>query len=128
MSRDNQDGPTLGRLLRKTAATGLGLLRNRSELFLIELQEEKSRVIKLVIFGVTGLFLTLMTVLLVTGAIIYLVPEKYRLYAVGAFALLYFLGAIGSFLGVKSSLQHVPFDATLEQFKKDRELTEAFDE
>jgi uncharacterized membrane protein YqjE len=128
MSRDNQDGPTLGRLLRKTAATGLGLLRNRGELFLVELQEEKSRVNKLIVFGVTGLFLMLMTVLLVTGAIIYLVPEKYRLYAVGGFALLYFLGAVGSFLGVKASLQHVPFDATLEQFKKDRELAEAFDE
>ena len=118
----------MGRLLRKTLATGVGALQNRGELFVLELQEEKSRVIQLVIRGVVGLFLAIMTMLLITGAVIFVVPEKYRLYAVGGFAVLYLAGTIWAFVSVKQLLKRMPFGDTLAEFKKDSEIMEGFSE
>jgi Predicted membrane protein len=118
----------LGTLLRKTFATGIGALKNRGELFMVELQEEKSRLISLIILGVGALFLAMMTLLLITGAVIFLVPEDYRLYAVGAFAALYLAGTIWAVLSLKALLKRIPFGDTMAEFKKDSELMEAFSE
>jgi uncharacterized membrane protein YqjE len=128
MIRNSQEGPALGTLLRKTFATGIGALKNRGELFMVELQEEKSRLISLIILGVGALFLAMMTLLLITGAIIFLVPEDYRLYAVGAFAALYLGGTIWAVLSLKALLKRIPFGDTMAEFKKDSELMEAFSE
>jgi uncharacterized membrane protein YqjE len=128
MISDSQAEPTLGRLAGKTLATGLGALQNRGELFVVELQEEKARLIKLVVLALGALFLSLMTALLITGAIIFLVPEEYRLYAVGGFAALYLFGTIWVIVSLKSLLKKIPFDDTLAEFKKDRDLMEAFSE
>lgn len=118
----------MGTLLRKTFGTGIGALKNRGELFMVELQEEKSRLISLIILGVGALFLAMMTLLLITGAIIFLVPEDYRLYAVGAFAALYLAGTIWAVLSLKALLKRIPFGDTMAEFKKDSELMEAFSE
>ena len=128
MIRNSQEGPALGTLLRKTFATGIGALKNRGELFMVELQEEKSRLISLIILGVGALFLAMMTLLLSTGAIIFLVPEDYRLYAVGAFAALYLAGTIWAVLSLKALLKQIPFGDTMAEFKKDSERMEAFSE
>jgi len=128
MISNPQEGPTLGRLVRKTVATGIGALQNRGELFVVELQEEKSRLIKLVVLGMGTLFLSLMTALLITGAVIFLVPENYRIYAVGGFAALYLIGTIWAIVSLKGLLKKIPFGATLAEFKKDSDLMEAFSE
>jgi uncharacterized membrane protein YqjE len=126
--RDSLEGPALGTLLRKTLSTGVGLLENRGELFMVELQEEKARMLNLIICGVGALFLAMMTVLLITGTVIFLVPEEYRVYAVMGFAVLYLAGTVWAVLRVKAMLKLVPFGETLSQFKKDRDLLEAFNE
>jgi uncharacterized membrane protein YqjE len=128
MNRNHQEGPPLATLIRKTMGTGLGALQNRGELFMVELQEEKGRVIQLIIRGIGGLFLAMMTALLITGTIIYLVPEDYRLYAVGGFAALYLGGTIWAILSLKALLKRIPFGDTLAEFKKDSELMEVFNE
>jgi len=109
-------------------ATGLGALQNRGELFMVELQEEKARLIQLIIRGVLAVFLSIMTALLVTGAVIFVVPEEYRLWAVGGFAVLYLAGTIWAVMSLKALLKRVPFGDTLNEFKKDSELMEAFSE
>jgi uncharacterized membrane protein YqjE len=118
--------PTLGRLARRTAATCLGALQNRAELFAVEFQEENDRLLKLVLYGVGALFLGMMTVLLVTGLIIFVVPEDYRVWAALGFAVLYLLGAVGAVLAIKGLLKHAPFAESLNQIKKDSELLDAF--
>jgi uncharacterized membrane protein YqjE len=128
MSRIQEEGPGLGTLVRKTFATGLGALQNRSELFMVELQEEKSRLIQLIIRGVGALFLAMMTALLVTGAVIFLVPEEHRIWAVAGFAALYLGGTIWAVLSLKALLKRIPFGDTIAEFKKDSELMEAFNE
>jgi uncharacterized membrane protein YqjE len=128
MSRNSVGGTTLGTLVRKTLATGIGALQNRGELFMAELQEEKSRVINLVIRGIGALFLGMMTLLLITGTVIMLVPEEYRLYTVGGFAALYLAGTLWAVFSIKTMLKKIPFGDTLAEFKKDSELMEAFSE
>lgn len=118
---DNQL-PTLGRLARRTLSTFIGALENRAELFAVEFEEENDRVLKMVFFAVTGLFLGMMTVVLVTGMVIFLVPEAYRIYTAVAFAVLYLSGAAFAGLTVKKLIKKAPFAESLNQIKKDAQL------
>jgi uncharacterized membrane protein YqjE len=118
--------PTLGRLARRTAATFLGALQNRAELLAVEFEEENDRMLKLVLFGVSALFLAMLTVVLLTATIIFLFPQDYRVYAALGFAVLYLLGTVGAIFALKSLLKRTPFGESLDQFKKDAELLEAF--
>jgi uncharacterized membrane protein YqjE len=118
--------PTLGRLARRTASTFLGALQNRTELLAVEFEEEHDRMLKLVLFGVSALFFAMLTVLLVTATIIFLVPEDYRVYAALGFAVLYLVGTVASVFALKGLLNKTPFAESLDQFKKDAELLDAF--
>lgn len=118
--------PTLGRLARRTAATCLGAFQNRAELLAVEFEEENDRMLRLVIFGVSGLFFAMLTVLLITATIIFLVPDDYRVYAACGFAALYLLGTVASVFLVKGLLKRTPFSESLDQLKKDAELLDAF--
>lgn len=118
--------PTLGRLARRTASTIIGALQNRAELFVVEFEEENDRVLKMVLFGVGALFFLGMGVLLLTGTIIFLVPEQYRVYAAGGFTLLYFLGGGGAGLTVMKLVKKSPFTESLKQLKKDAEILDTF--
>jgi uncharacterized membrane protein YqjE len=118
--------PTLGRLAHRTAATIVGALQNRAELFAVEFEEENDRVLKMVLFGVGALFLSGMGILLLTGTIIFLVPEQYRVYAAGGFTLLYLGGGTAAGLTVKSLVKKTAFSESLNQLKKDAEILDAF--
>jgi uncharacterized membrane protein YqjE len=118
--------PSLAKLARKTVTTGLGALENRTELLMVEVQEEKSRLINLIVIGIGALFLAMMTLLLLTGAIIFLVPEPYRLYTAIGFFVLYLAGTIGAIFGLKGLLKKIPFEESLNQIRKDRELLDVF--
>jgi uncharacterized membrane protein YqjE len=118
--------PTLGRLARRTLSTFLGALQNRAELLAVEFEEEHDRMLKLVFFGVGALFLAMLTIILVTATIIFSVPEEYRVYTALAFAVLYLVGTVAAIFAVKGLLKKTPFADSLDQFKKDAELLEAF--
>jgi uncharacterized membrane protein YqjE len=118
--------PTLGRLARRTAGTLIGALENRAELFTIEFQEESDRLVKVIIFGVSSVLLAMIAVLLITGTIIFLVPEPYRIYAAGGFAALYVAGTVALVLTALKLSKVPPFAESLKQVKKDAELLEAF--
>src|ERR1051326_2767790 len=109
MVSDNHQGPALGTLLRKTLSTGVGLLQNRGELFMVELQEERTWLINLFVRAIAGLFLAIMTALLITGAVIYLVPEEYRIHAVIGFAALYLAATLWAIFSVTPLLKRIPF-------------------
>jgi len=126
MTETDQQMPTLGRLARRTLGTCIGALENRAELFAIEFEEENDRLLRLVIFGVIALFLTMMTVLLVTGIVIFLVAGPYRLYAAAGFAAFYLAGAVSAGFVLKKLLKQAPFAESLKQIKKDSEILDAF--
>ena len=111
-------------LLRKIAGTGLGALKNRGELLLLELQEEKERLIVAFVWSAALLFFAFMGLLLLTATIIFLFPEAYRLWAAVGFTVLYLGGAVASVFIIKSVLKHVPFAESIEQVRKDGEWLE----
>jgi uncharacterized membrane protein YqjE len=117
-------GSTLGRLFRKTVSTGLGALQNRGELFLLELEEEKARLLQMLFLSMGAVFLGMMTILLLTGTIIFLVPEKYRVYVAAGFTALYLAVTLWALFSLKMVLKEIPFGETMAQVKKDRELLE----
>jgi uncharacterized membrane protein YqjE len=118
--------PTLGRLAHRTASTLVGALQNRAELFVVEFEEANDRVLKMVLFGVGALFFLGMGMLLLTGTIIFLVPEPYRVYAAGGFTLLYLGGGVAAVLTFKSLIKKATFTESLNQFKKEAEILDAF--
>ena len=113
-------------LLRKIAGTGLGALKNRTELLLVELQEEKERLIAAFVWSAALMFFAFMGLLLLTATIIFLFPEAYRLWAAAGFTVLYLAGAVASVFIIKSMLKHVPFAESIEQVRKDGEWLETF--
>jgi uncharacterized membrane protein YqjE len=126
MTDTDQQLPTLGRMARRTVATFIGAFENRAELLAVEFEEENDRLLRTVFFGVTALFLAMMTVVLVTGIIIFAVPEPQRIYVAVAFAVLYLAGAVAAGLTVKKLVKQAPFAESLKQIKKDAEFLDAF--
>ena len=118
--------PTLGRLARRTLGTIVGALENRAELFTVEFQEENDRLLTMVILAIGAVMLAMMGILLVTGTIIVLMPERYRVYAAAGFALLYLGGAVAALMTIKGLIKRPPFAESLKQIKKDSELLDTF--
>lgn len=106
---------------RRVAKAFICAARNRLELFTLELQEERIRATQLFVLAGLALILVLLGVLLLTAVIIFLFPDRFRVFAAAGLGLLYLLGAIWTFAGIKARLQTPPFADTLSEFKKDFE-------
>jgi uncharacterized membrane protein YqjE len=122
----NGHGPGLGRLVQRLTGTGLGALHNRVELLAVELEEEKGRLLQMVLAAVAVLFLVMMGLVMLTATIVFLFPDQYRIYALGGFALLYLGGAVFAVFMLKGVLKEKPFAETMRQVKKDAEWLETF--
>jgi len=127
MLSNGHRGPTLSRMLRQTVMTGFGALYNRGELFLIELQEESSRLLTVAVRLAMALFFGMMTILMLTGILIYLTPPEYRVWTAVGLAAFYLGGSLWAFFSLRALLKQTPFGETTTQFKKDRELLETFE-
>ena len=116
-------GPGLLTSLRKLLDTGLAAVQNRAELLAVEFQEEKDHAIELIIWVMALLCFAIMTLLLLSAAIILVFPEHLRAYAAGGLAVIYLAGGVWSFFRLRSRLKNrpIPFSATVDEIKKDRE-------
>jgi uncharacterized membrane protein YqjE len=119
MIEDLAASPKLTGLLNGLARTSLGALKNRGELFSLELQEEKNHLAEMLVWTVGLLFLGIMGTLLLTATIVLIFPAALRIYVLGGFALLYFIGAALVFSNVKTLLKHQPFPESVNQLQKD---------
>jgi uncharacterized membrane protein YqjE len=119
MDGNNHQQPGLGWLANRLAGTGLGLLRNRSELLTVEWQIEKVHLTELFVWVVGLLFLGMMGMMLVTALIIFLFAAELRLYVAGVFALLTLGGATAAAFNVKTMLKREAFSETVRQINKD---------
>jgi len=120
MITNDHQPPEFATLARKLARTGLGALGNRAELFAVEWQEEKARLLEVLVWAIGLLFLGIVGILLLTAIIIFLFPEDERIYVAAAFAFLYLAGAVAAGLTIRSRLKHAPFAESIEQLRKDR--------
>lgn len=127
MENGHTNPPSPVRLVNRLLRTGLGALHNRSELFLVELQEEKNRVIELAIWAGVALFMVLVFVLVFTATIIFLFPENLRVYVAGAFSFVYLAIGVFSLINLKTLVgkASLPFAETISEVKKDREWLES---
>jgi uncharacterized membrane protein YqjE len=123
---DHHAPPPLTGLLRKTLSTAAGALRNRAELFMVEVEEENQRLLLLIIGGATVLFMGFMTLMLLTATLIFIFPADDRLYAAGGFAILYAAGTGVAFWKVRGLMKREAFSETLGQFKKDKAWLDSF--
>lgn len=114
--------PGLFASLRRVVETIVDILQNRLELITVEVQQEKCRVIELLILAAAVIFCGFMAVALLTLTIVLLFAPEARVYALGALTLIYFGAAAAAVFGLKSKLKNppYPFAGTISELKKDR--------
>src|ERR1041384_335230 len=125
MLQTNQHSPGLLSIACRLARTGIGAIQTRIELFAVEWEEERTRLMGTVFWAATFILLGVLAVLLFTATIILLFPQDLRVYAVAGFAVLYLIGAIGAWIGLRRILDHQPFAESIDQAKKDRAWVES---
>jgi uncharacterized membrane protein YqjE len=119
---DNQpSSPGLLRSLRTILARLLATFQTRSELLAVEWQEERNRLLELLLLAGGALLLGGLALLLLSITLILVFPEHARVYAAIALVLIYASGAGFLVSKIKRKLHEEPFLETVEQLKKDWE-------
>src|SRR5437588_6298050 len=108
MAENNHEPPGIPGLLRKVGLTALGALENRGELLALELQEEKARLLELLVWALGLLFLAIMATLALTATIIFLFPLEAWRYVAAGFTVLYLAAAGFAFFTVRKLLKRPP--------------------
>ncbi len=104
--------------LLKTFAS---LLENRIELLLVEVQEERMRLVEALLLAAAGIVAALMTLILITMTVVVIFWETHRVLVLVLFTLVYATAAVVVFRALRSRLnRRQAFSATLDQIKKDR--------
>ena len=106
-------------------ALGEGLLATveaRVELFSVELQEEKFRLIQSILWISAVVFAGMMAAMFASLTLVYLFWDSARLAVLGGLAALYAAALVATILGFRRYLsrQPKPFAATLDEFGADR--------
>lgn len=99
----------------------LGAVQERVELASMELQEEKFRFVRLIIWISAAVFAGVMTLMFATLTIVYLLWDTARLAALGGFAAVY--GGVLAWVIVmvrRQFDQPKPFEATIDSLTEDR--------
>lgn len=108
--------------LRALGERLLGTVKDRVELFSLELQEEKFRLIQIFIWISAAIFTGMMTVMFASITIVYLFWESARLTALVSITLLYGLALLVIVWAFRRYLarQPKPFAATLQELSEDQ--------
>lgn len=109
--------------LRRVGDSLLGLAQTRFELFTVELQEEKLRVVKLLIWLAVALALGLGGLLIVVGTLALFLWQVAGYAGLLGLALVVLGGAAGILWTIYHRVRKgpLPFSQTVTEFKKDRE-------
>src|SRR5215207_6497687 len=120
MAEGNQSGGLFSSV-RRMADTCLSSVHNRVELFGLELQEEKLRLVRLLLWTVAALFASFLAITVITIAVVWIFPQENRAVVLGIFAVFYTILATVLGLKLRSEIKNAPpplADATAE-LKKD---------
>ncbi|MGF1677941.1 MAG: phage holin family protein [Candidatus Methylacidiphilales bacterium] len=110
--------------LRRLLDAFLRAVETRMDLFAVELQEEKIRLIHIVLWTCSAVFLSALSLIMVTLTVVILLRPEYREEALILFCILYLAAAVFSVFKLRKILYtgEVPFAETMSQLKKDREI------
>ena len=108
---------------RRLASNAVGAVQKRIELFALELREEKTQAVGVLIWVCVAVLCGLMALVAITATVVLFIPEDKRAFAAGGFALLYLLMAVVAYLRARARMNQEtrPFSATIEEFRKDQE-------
>jgi len=114
--------PEVAATSKRIAQHLLNIGGNRAELLVVELQEERNRVLRAFCYTIALAAFGVLAGITVTALIVVLLWEHSPAIALGIVALLYAIAAVGFYLKLKQLVhdwQTLPF--TLEELRKDRE-------
>ncbi|MFO1461485.1 MAG: phage holin family protein [Verrucomicrobiota bacterium] len=119
---DSIPSPGLFGSLRRAGATLVSMAGNRLELMVVELQEERNRLLAVLALLLATAVFAGFALALVTGAVLYLLWSTHPLAALLGVALLYAGGATACVLRIQYLLRESqPFASTLAEFRKDQQ-------
>ncbi len=109
--------------LRKLGRTGVAALQNRLELLAVEVEEQKVRLVKVLVLAGAAVFLGNTALLAVSVTIVMLAGEGARLAVLIGLTIIYVLAALWAFLALRKELRSAPppFQDTVAELKKDTE-------
>lgn len=111
--------------LRRVAGTLLANGETRLRLAVLELEEERARLLTLVLLAGASLLMFLLGVATLTALVIALFWDSYRLIAIGASAGVLLLASVSlALIAVRQARRHTLLKDTLGQLATDRELLE----
>lgn len=121
MSEAADSKPGVWSSLKRILDTLLAAAQNRIELFLVELEEEKCRMVETLICLAAVVAFGMMALTLITFAIVIVFWDSWRLTAVGTLTGLYLVAAGLSWRAMRARLNNRnAFTGTLEELRKDR--------
>ncbi|QBQ96812.1 MULTISPECIES: phage holin family protein [Paraburkholderia] len=118
-SQRQEHGP-----VRRLLGSAFAMLHTRLELIGIELAEEKERLLGVLFLGLASMLLGAMALIALTALVAIAFWDTWRWQALAGITIFYALGALICGLKARSGLRNAPlvFQATLEEFEKDREI------
>lgn len=121
MDKTSPAGDGLWSTLRRVFKTLRDVVENRIELFLVEWQEERLRLLDALLLLMIGTVCALMALLMVTFAIVAVFWNTHRVLVLVLLIMAYAGAAAAAFVMLRSRLRHWrAFTATLEQIRKDQ--------
>ncbi|MCG5072946.1 phage holin family protein [Paraburkholderia tagetis] len=110
--------------VRRLLGSAFAMFHTRLELIGIELAEEKERLLGMLLLGLAAMLLGVMALIALTALIAIAFWDTWRLQALAGITIVYALGALVCALKARNSWRNAPpvFQATLEEFQKDREI------
>ncbi|MFX1673136.1 phage holin family protein [Paraburkholderia sp. A2WS-5] len=109
---------------RRLLSSAFAMLHTRLELIGIELAEEKERLLGMLLLGLAAMLLGTMALIALTALVAIAFWDTWRWQALAGITAFYALGALFCGLKARNVLRNAPpvFQATLEEFEKDREI------
>jgi uncharacterized membrane protein YqjE len=120
MAEGEHSGGLFGSV-RRVADTCVSSIHNRVELLALELQEEKLRLVRLLLWTGAALFSAFLAITVITIAVVFLVPEESQKIAISGFGLLYAIVAAILAMKLRSEVRNAPppLADTMAELKKD---------
>ena len=109
--------------LRDLAKTFVALLQTRVEIFASEVDEEQTRLARIVLLAVIAVFCLSLAVVLLVLLVVVIFWDASRLLAIGLLMGLFAIGGLAAVLALRAAITRRPrfLSATLAELRKDRE-------
>ena len=107
--------------VRRVADTCVSSIHNRVELLSVELQEEKIRLVRLLLWTGAALFAAFLAITVITIGIVMILPDDKRNVAIIGFGVVYAVAAVGIAMKLRGEVRNAPppLQDTLSELRKD---------